>query len=90
MTDRLPEPSTRRYPAATVRLLDRLGAEPHRIDRDPAHPFATGSWYATCPRCERFAAVTVDRDGTWRAACRCWGRPWVRHDELDLIAELAA
>jgi hypothetical protein len=74
----------------TVDLLDRLGARPHRVDRDPDSPFAVGSWYATCPRCDRFASLTVDAGGAWRAACGCWGRPWARHDELDLIVALAA
>ncbi|MEX1172331.1 MAG: hypothetical protein WEG56_06930 [Chloroflexota bacterium] len=74
----------------TVDILARLGAEPRRIDRDPGYPFASGSWHATCPRCDRFAAITVDRTGSWQAACGCWGRPWSRHDELDLMLALAA
>ncbi len=74
----------------TVALLTRLGARPVPIDRDPGYPFATGSSYATCPRCDRFAAITVALDGSWRTACGCWGRPWSRHDALDLIVALAA
>ncbi len=76
----------RRQDSPTCRLLARLGARLIAADRDPAYVFATGRTLASCPRCERWDALHVERDGTWRAACRCWGMPWRRLDRVDALA----
>lgn len=71
--------------SVTLRVLERLGADPRPVDRDPTHPFAVGGAYANCPRCEQFAAITVERDLVhWRGLCACWN-PRERHDEIDLL-----
>lgn len=76
---------------ATVDLLARLGANLTPADRVPSHVFATGRSYGSCPRCWRWESIHVLADGTWRAACRCWGRPWRRLTRIDaLLAVLAA
>jgi hypothetical protein len=70
---------------STPLLLERLGVVLTPLDRDPHYVFATGHLFGACPRCDRWPAIFVDRDGSWRAACTCWGRPWRKHDTLDLF-----
>lgn len=75
----------------TVDLLARLGSQLMAADRDPAYIFATGRTFGSCPRCHRWEALHVLADGSWRAACRCFGKPWRKLGRLDaLVAVLAA
>lgn len=75
----------------TTRLLERLGAHLTPADRVPGYVFGTGRVYGSCPRCGRWESIHVLTDGSWRAACRCWGKPWQRLTRLDaLVAVLAA
>ena len=76
--------------STTVRLFERLGGRVIPVDRiGHRDPFDPGTQYVqACPRCGRFAGILIDRDGTWMATCRCWGRAFDRHDALDLLALL--
>lgn len=74
----------------TAQLLNRLGANLTPADRDPGYVFATGRSYGSCPRCGRWESVHVERDGTWRAACRCWGLPWRRLTRTDAFVAVVA
>ena len=68
-----------------IELFGRLGVVLVPIGRDAGYFFATGTLFGGCPRCDRWPAIFVDRDGSWRANCRCWGHPWRSHDALDLF-----
>jgi hypothetical protein len=85
--DRPHNPTTHGHPGqpSTIVILDRLGASPRRVSRDPGHSFATLTSYASCPRCGAFASIIVEDGIHWRGVgCSCWN-PRKRYDDIDLL-----